>query len=120
MLWLRRLTGSPSIERQRAAFFPGRTPARSFRIPWYRAHSALLHRSLAVRGRGRPQLSRRGGRALARRYFELGRELDAATREGDGAEIAPGDADEGAGGRAPIPSAHGGHDADQTPSTTAS
>lgn len=74
VLWYRRRTGGASVTRQRAAFFPQRRVPWRFRVPWFYSHSAILLWSLAVRGRARPQVTRREGVAIAARYLRLGRE----------------------------------------------
>jgi glycosyltransferase involved in cell wall biosynthesis len=73
VLWSRRRTGGASIERQRAAFFPDRSPPLRFRAPWFYSHGAILLWSLAVRGRARPMVGRREGAHIAARYVELAR-----------------------------------------------
>jgi glycosyltransferase involved in cell wall biosynthesis len=73
LLWHRRRTGGASVERQRAAFFPNRTPPLRFRARWFYSHSAILFWSLAVCGRARPVVRRREGAVIAARYLELGR-----------------------------------------------
>lgn len=53
-LFYRRVTEAPSLERQRAAFWPDRAPRWS-RLPWSWQHIALLSMALA-RGEGPPAL----------------------------------------------------------------
>lgn len=81
VLWLKRVTATPSLERQRASFFPGGRPPLGLRLPWWAPHVTALYWSLGVRGTGLPQLSRRRGRAFARRYRELAQSLDAGAKE---------------------------------------
>jgi glycosyltransferase involved in cell wall biosynthesis len=75
VLLYRRRMGRPSLQRQRASFFPDRLPPLSFRMPWPQAHSVILGWSLAVRGNARPSASRRQGLAIARRYRRLASEI---------------------------------------------
>ena len=86
-LWLRRLTGNPSVERQREAFFPGRRVPLTFRAPWPRAHRAILFWSLAVRGRARPAAGRRQGAAVARTCRQYEHELAPAEPDGANEEV---------------------------------
>jgi hypothetical protein len=77
VLWWRRRRGGgrPSFVRQRAAFFPDRRAPLRFRLPWFYVHGAALFSSLTLRGRGRPEVTRRAGAAFAARYLKLGRTL---------------------------------------------
>src|SRR5262249_52587298 len=75
VLWYRRTTGTPSFERQREAFFPGRPAPASFDVPWPDVHAAALLWSLGVEGSALPALSRERGAAFALRYQELARAL---------------------------------------------
>jgi glycosyltransferase involved in cell wall biosynthesis len=65
VLWFRRWYGRIfSLGRQRKTFFPGRRPLYVY-VPWWISHAASLFWTLAVRGEGRPQVSRGEGALVA-------------------------------------------------------
>jgi hypothetical protein len=74
ILWLRRFrTGEkPSLDRQRATFWPGRRPPWWSHLPWWASHPVALAYSQALRGEGRPMVSRGDGAQLAGAYLGLG------------------------------------------------
>ena len=71
VLWFRRWNGRVfSLGRQRASFFPGRRPLYSY-IPWWISHATSLFWTFAVRGDGRPDVSRADGARAALQYGVL-------------------------------------------------
>ena len=71
VLWFRRWNGRVfSLGRQRASFFPGRRPLYSY-IPWWMGHAASLFWTFAIRGDGRPDVSRADGARAALQYGVL-------------------------------------------------
>lgn len=71
VLWYRRFVGiRPSLDRQRAAFFPRGIPAYA-RLPWWLIHGAAMVLALAWRGEGRPTVGRIRGLFYALEYFGL-------------------------------------------------
>ncbi len=90
VLWFRRWYGRLfSLARQRASLFPSGRPAHAF-VPWWIGHAASLFRTYAVRGEGRPDITRAAGAAAALQYpFVAGAlHLGQAMREGRGRVIA--------------------------------
>lgn len=80
LLWRRRRTVPTSFERQRAASLAQRRAPLRFHLPWVYVHSLTLFSSLALHGRARPALSRRGGASFAARYLKLARAARRASR----------------------------------------
>ena len=78
-LWYRRVTGKPSLERQRLAFFPDGAPRYS-RLPWVVQHVAAFTWAFVVRGSGRPKISRWRGALLALHHFQLSLRFDLRRR----------------------------------------
>jgi glycosyltransferase involved in cell wall biosynthesis len=71
VLWFRRWYGRVfSVSRQRASFFPGRRPLHAY-CPWWLAHPVSLVHTLAIRGAGRPDVSRGAGLLVAAQYLVL-------------------------------------------------
>lgn len=66
ILWYKRPTGATTLGRQRRACFPDGIPLYA-RFPWWVQHAATLAWVLAVRGRGRPLISRTAGLGIALR-----------------------------------------------------
>jgi len=64
VLWYREVAGGFSYRRQRAMFFPGRSPLHTY-LPANLQHAGVLLWELGVRGRGRPAFGRLKGCAYA-------------------------------------------------------
>jgi glycosyltransferase involved in cell wall biosynthesis len=72
VLWFRRWFGRVfSLDRQRANFFIGRRPFSAY-LPWWISHAASLGATFAIRGEGRPDISRVAGVYAAAQYLVLG------------------------------------------------
>jgi len=72
VLWFRRWYGRVfSLDRQRANFFPQRTPWHAY-CPWWVAHAASLCHTLVIRGEGAPGVPRAAGALAAVQYLVIG------------------------------------------------
>ena len=77
VLWHRRWYGRVfSLERQRASFFRGAVPLYAY-CPWWLSHSASVLWTFAIRGDGRPDVSRPAGVCVALLYLALAGPLHA-------------------------------------------
>lgn len=81
-LWLRRYRAGEkaSYARQRASFWPDRTPPLWSRLPWWLVHPVQILVNQALLGRGRPLVSREDGAWLARVYLPTAFEYAARRR----------------------------------------
>jgi glycosyltransferase involved in cell wall biosynthesis len=71
VLWFRRWYGRVfSLDRQRASFFLESRPIYAY-CPWWIAHAASLMHTLAIRGGGRPDVSRGAGLLVGAQYLVL-------------------------------------------------
>jgi hypothetical protein len=68
VLWHRRFQKRVTYHRQRRAFFPKRRAPFHTYIPWVLVHGGVLVWRFAVRGAGRPEISRPAALGLAGSY----------------------------------------------------
>jgi glycosyltransferase involved in cell wall biosynthesis len=88
LLWYREIKKSFSIGRQRTALFARAAPWYSY-VPAHLAHAAVLFWDLALRGRGRPELSRLAGAhcAAVQLWTSLSREVRTPAKDASDAKF---------------------------------